>query len=566
MVICGRNDNYMGNFLYRVTTAINYLARNVERAGRADAVELLVADWNSEVPLSSALELTPAARSITRYVCTPPSLAVAKQQPDQNFHHALAYNSALRRAGGRFVMLSDADALIPLHSIRSLFALLEGKSFLPVNLEETFFIANRRHVPWEVVQREPTLDQWDEYLLTRGGDLPVDPGSPGMGICQIGWLAHREIWHACRGMNEQMHYWGWTDAELMLRISQKYDSVQLAGVGVSIYHMEHWPRNQRGEHARTNPQTPPNAFAANGEGWGLGDCPTGVTLVAPGLVSPNPRTGSSASMPRLGGEGTDATTNSQSLDRVQRAARTAGQASSAAVFDAARLLERRKDREVREIVKKAWKRFPGWRTERKALELLAALSLNRHPRVYVECGASSGARSLFVVAGSNPSLDIYAIDDWTSEERSTNSPDEVADALKQARFRGYVRYVTGDTRTALQRLLRSLRGPLLVDLALFRQCRATGCGIDLLLELIPRLSSTGVLVCLSEEPGFRDSFSGAMQSDFGHLTLLEVDRVTSVIVPSQALAKPRGNGEPTLPAIPRHGAKVRLFRFLTGGG
>src|ERR1043166_7808111 len=107
MVICGRNDNYMGNFLYRVTTAINYLARNVERAGRADTVELLVADWNSEVPLSSALELTPAARSITRFVCTPPSLAVAKQQPDQNFHHALAYNSALRRAGVRIAQRSE---------------------------------------------------------------------------------------------------------------------------------------------------------------------------------------------------------------------------------------------------------------------------------------------------------------------------------------------------------------------------------------------------------------------------------------------------------------------------
>src|ERR1043166_1579957 len=79
--------------------------------------------------------------------------------------------------------------------------------------------SNSRSMP------QPTLDQWDEYLLTRGGDLPVDPGSPGMGICQIGWLAHREIWHACRGMNERMHHWGWTDAELMLRISQKYDSV-----------------------------------------------------------------------------------------------------------------------------------------------------------------------------------------------------------------------------------------------------------------------------------------------------------------------------------------------------
>ena len=48
MVVMGRNDDYMGNFKYRLSTCINYVARNLKKLGRLDHVELMVTDWNSE--------------------------------------------------------------------------------------------------------------------------------------------------------------------------------------------------------------------------------------------------------------------------------------------------------------------------------------------------------------------------------------------------------------------------------------------------------------------------------------------------------------------------------------
>lgn len=33
VVVTGRNDNYMGNFKYRITTCLNYLARNLKELG-----------------------------------------------------------------------------------------------------------------------------------------------------------------------------------------------------------------------------------------------------------------------------------------------------------------------------------------------------------------------------------------------------------------------------------------------------------------------------------------------------------------------------------------------------
>jgi len=50
-IFCGRNDNYLGYFKYRITTAINYLCRNVKKIGRLKDMEVIVVDWNSEIPL-----------------------------------------------------------------------------------------------------------------------------------------------------------------------------------------------------------------------------------------------------------------------------------------------------------------------------------------------------------------------------------------------------------------------------------------------------------------------------------------------------------------------------------
>ena len=50
-IFCGRNDNYLGDFKYRITTTISYLCRNLKRIGRLKDIEVIIVDWNSEIPL-----------------------------------------------------------------------------------------------------------------------------------------------------------------------------------------------------------------------------------------------------------------------------------------------------------------------------------------------------------------------------------------------------------------------------------------------------------------------------------------------------------------------------------
>lgn len=64
VVVIGRNDNYMGNFKYHLTTCLNYISRNLKDLGRLDDVEILVIDWHSDIPLSKVLALGLEARQI----------------------------------------------------------------------------------------------------------------------------------------------------------------------------------------------------------------------------------------------------------------------------------------------------------------------------------------------------------------------------------------------------------------------------------------------------------------------------------------------------------------------
>ena len=62
--IFGRDDDYMLDFRYRITTTINYIARNIKNLGQQGEVEILVTDWGSHAPMAHTLKLH---RRLTKY-------------------------------------------------------------------------------------------------------------------------------------------------------------------------------------------------------------------------------------------------------------------------------------------------------------------------------------------------------------------------------------------------------------------------------------------------------------------------------------------------------------------
>lgn len=278
LVLCSRNDAYMGDSRFRLETTLNYTANAVASLGMDDDVELVVADWGSDVPLADAVRLGPAAARLTRFVCVPPGLARARQGRSP-FPEVLALNAAARRARGAFIGRIDQDTLTGARFIETFVRWARGHSPLPAAftrpLAETLLFANRRSIPYRLAVRLPPLGPLTRFLRDRGGDLAVETARvfyrSDVGV----WLAHRDLWEACGGYDERMIFMNEMDPDMVERLRTRHPLVDLGPlIGWDFYHLDHYhPRGSRASATHREVNTthvfPSLGFRPSGDGWGL---------------------------------------------------------------------------------------------------------------------------------------------------------------------------------------------------------------------------------------------------------------------------------------------------------
>lgn len=270
LIYVARNDNYMGNFRWRFETALNYLADNLFHLGRLGDVEIVITDWGSGEPLHTALTLNPIARRITRYVIVPSDLA-KQAQKDSPFPIVIAQNAAIRRSRGEYIAQTDSDIMFTPEFLAPLLDALYAGRAAGVSLDHTLIFAKRRHIPWTYVAAGPPIHELEWYMRRFGRLLPVDVylgfAFAGTGLM----IMHRDLWEECRGYDERLIYWGWMEIDLGLRVKRKYPLFDLRRLGLTAFHLEHYPsRKASSNPRRLNPTHFNNDYRPNDENWGLG--------------------------------------------------------------------------------------------------------------------------------------------------------------------------------------------------------------------------------------------------------------------------------------------------------
>ena len=277
-VIIGRNDNYMGDYLYRLGTSISFLAQSAERAGLLRAVEVVVVDWGSERPLGRDLPLAASARRITRFLEVTPGMLRARHG-EARWLPTTAVNVGVRRARGDFILFTDSDCLWS-----------NGRS--PASVVSCVASRAARRDTGCVLLRAPISGALgrpcsDGRASTNGAYAPSPAGgveaetaaAECLGGYSAGQLMHRDLWFVARGYDESLDRpWGWSDNDLMLRVSQAHAWVDVSGYGVFGLHMEHWPRadgRSTRDPSTVNPMLVRNVPVVNGE---TGAWPTSTSL------------------------------------------------------------------------------------------------------------------------------------------------------------------------------------------------------------------------------------------------------------------------------------------------
>ena len=303
LILCSRNDNYMGDSRWRLQTTINLTAQNVHELGREEDVEIMVADWGSEVPLHTVLELSPVAVRMISFVIIPPALA-NEVQKDSSFSEVHALNSAARRINGQYIGRIDQDTIVGKRFLNAFFDLYEGTQTLEVPLNSALLFANRRDIPYRFAVRRSSLTHVNSFIRLFGPILKVcniNPHWPDVfwtsatGI----WLLHRDVWNECGGYDEKLIYYNWMEVDMILRLAKKYTIVDLGKlVNYDFYHLDHFrfyspfettsfsALSIRSFHNHMiNPvidlSKPPSEFHPNSAHWGLMQHPLEVIHISP---------------------------------------------------------------------------------------------------------------------------------------------------------------------------------------------------------------------------------------------------------------------------------------------
>ncbi|MEP7305692.1 MAG: hypothetical protein ABJA98_09255 [Acidobacteriota bacterium] len=463
-VIIGRNDDYMGDYLYRLGTSVSFLADSAERAGVSDAVEVLIVDWASAQALANHVPFGPAARRMTTFYQVAPEVA-GSRDGQVRWLPSCAVNVGVRRARGEFIFFTDSDCLWSESALAALGRLLRGEITLPVPIADLFCYVRRYQVPWATVQRRPHLGEWRRLAaLLAAGLSPERLGISCLGGFSGGQLMHRDRWFEVRGYDESLDRpWGWHDNDLMLRVSQQHPWLDVSSDGLFGLHMEHWPDadGRRARDASTvNPMVIRNVAATNGPDWGLGEqmIPTAECVSeassAPGFGCGVPLSGRTA---QPLGEGWEP--GAEAADFVSRIG-AEGESP---------------------------------RTAFEQLATVASIVLRDLPRSFYSFGSPSPG-VLLTVLKACPAAELFLVNPWPEgvSDRLLVHPGELARFLEvRCHFRGWARIVQGSPATALERISRSGVGEPLIELAWI----GLDTPLDRVRALVDYLAPGGVALC-----------------------------------------------------------------------
>ena len=281
LILCSRNDSYMGNSRWRLESSINLALLNAKDASFLDKLEIVVSDWGSEIPLHEVLNLVPEAKDRVKFVHVPPNIAKVEQK-DSKFPEVIALNAAARSASGEYIGRIDNDTVIGTDFFRKFEKLHKNNPTDELDLADSFLFVERKSVPYRISRLSLPQPLISFFIKMFSSFLKLESAtnwgkefwhSP-VGIMMF----HRDIWRATQGYDERLIYWGWMETDFAIRLSQNHHIINFGEhMGHHFFHLEHYSnlteyKNRNGAatpRKKNEAITEGLSYKVNSDAWGL---------------------------------------------------------------------------------------------------------------------------------------------------------------------------------------------------------------------------------------------------------------------------------------------------------
>jgi hypothetical protein len=264
-VIMARNDEYMGNGKWRLEMTLAFLGMNLGKLGRLGDVEIVIVDWQSEVPLHHAVVLTREAAAITRFIVVPHTV---EQVFECDFPRPVILNTGIRRARGQYIIQTLGDVLWSCEALARLFEIAGTAG----EAERTLYVIGRKEIPYEFVATSPEMAELEAFITTNNSEIIDIAPQPLLRVPADSLMMHRTLWLSSRGFDERLQLWGWSDCDVILRQELKHRVItKREEPTFNVYHLNHiGPGDWHTIETRTTNSWLFNDYTVNGDEWGLG--------------------------------------------------------------------------------------------------------------------------------------------------------------------------------------------------------------------------------------------------------------------------------------------------------
>lgn len=232
MVVTGRNDGHGGDFQARFFRTLRFNLDRLREAGVSH--EVVVVEWCPPPDRPLLVDLLDKAlpgvigRSVRAYVVDERYQQACSLNPALSYLEFMAKNVGLRRAGGRFVLATNADIYLSRGVIERLAgdALDRGTLYRALRIDITLG-TDESHVSWAMLE-----DQRNHHPYRRMKP-PLYAGASGDFA-----LIDRDSLHRLRGYNE-VYRLARVGPDVNFLVKAYASGYPIADIGAPIYHTNH---------------------------------------------------------------------------------------------------------------------------------------------------------------------------------------------------------------------------------------------------------------------------------------------------------------------------------------
>ncbi len=275
IIITGRNDNYLEDFIFKTSYVLNHTLHTIYKHKLEKYFKIIFVDWGSKKLLSDSLFIDKKYRKSIEFYYVPSKVEKMELDYKRRINTSKAHNLGIRKSNTEFCLLSHSDQIYPSFVLKNLKNFVTEKIISKEKLNNSYLYIPRKYLSHDFFKNYPS-----DYLINRYFDNLNFSGQKWKNPSFIiggGWggiLAKKKIFLNLEGLKEDYYINQNTgqvspDLDFHQRSSLQYSAIDASNYGIYTYRFFNPQKNDNREKFIVKRLPPKNLDKKQNPKWGL---------------------------------------------------------------------------------------------------------------------------------------------------------------------------------------------------------------------------------------------------------------------------------------------------------